>query len=42
VKLATGSQRLVDSKGHLKALAVATTGPAGEIAQSSRHLTLAL
>ena len=42
VKLATGSRRLADRKGHLKVLAVASTGPAGRIAQSSRRLTLAL
>ena len=42
VKLAKGSQRLAGSKGQLKALAVASTGPAGQIAQSSRRLTLAL
>jgi Ca2+-binding RTX toxin-like protein len=42
VKLAKGSQRLADRKGHLKVLAVASTGPRGNIAQSSRRLTLAL
>jgi len=42
VKLPTGSRRLADGKGHLKVLAVASTGPAGKIAQSSRRLTLAL
>ena len=42
VKLAKGSQRLADRKGHLKVLAVASTGPSGKIAQSSRRLTLAL
>jgi len=42
VKLAKGSRRLADRKGHLKVLAVASTGPAGRIAQSSRRLTLAL
>ena len=42
VKLAKGSPRLADSKGHLKVLAVASTGRSGEIAQSSRRLTLAL
>jgi Ca2+-binding RTX toxin-like protein len=42
VKLATGSRRLADSKGHLKVLAVASTGTAGKIAQSSQRLTLAL
>jgi Ca2+-binding RTX toxin-like protein len=42
VKLAKGSRRLADRKGHLQVLAVASTGPSGQIAQSSRRLTLAL
>ena len=42
VKLAKGSRRLADRKGHIKVLAVASTGPQGQIAQSSRRLTLAL
>jgi hypothetical protein len=42
VKLATGIQRLADRKGHLKARAVASTGTSGNIASSSRRLTLAL
>ena len=42
VKLAKGSQRLADRKGHLKVLAVASTGRSGKIAQSSQRLTLAL
>jgi Ca2+-binding RTX toxin-like protein len=42
VKLAKGIGRLADGKGHLKVLAVASTGSAGQIAQSSRRLTLAL
>jgi Ca2+-binding RTX toxin-like protein len=42
VKLAKGSQRLAGSKGQLKVLAVASTGPSGQIAQSSQRLTLAL
>ena len=37
-----GSRRLADSKGRLKVLAVASTGPSGKIARSSRRLTLAL
>jgi Ca2+-binding RTX toxin-like protein len=41
VRLAKGSTRLADRKGHLKVIAVATTGPSGKIATSSRHLTLA-
>ena len=42
VKLAKGGRRLADRKGRLKVLAVASTGPSGKIAQSSRRLTLAL
>jgi Ca2+-binding RTX toxin-like protein len=42
VKLSTGSRRLADRKGRLKALAIASTGTSGKIAQSSRRLTLAL
>jgi Ca2+-binding RTX toxin-like protein len=42
VKLPKGSQRLADRKRHLNVLVVASTGPAGRIAQSSRRLTLAL
>ena len=42
VKLAKGSKRLAGRKGRLKVLAVATTGRAGKIAQSSQHLTLVL
>jgi hypothetical protein len=42
LKLAKGSQRLADNKGRLKVLAVASTGPSGQIAQSSRRLTLTL
>ena len=42
VKLAKGSQRLAGSNHRLKVLAVATTGPAGKIAQSSQRLTLTL
>jgi Ca2+-binding RTX toxin-like protein len=41
VKLAKGSKRLAGRKGHLKALAVASTGRSGKIAESKRHLTLA-
>jgi hypothetical protein len=41
VKLAKSSQRLADTKGHLKVRAVASTGPSGQIAQSSQRLTLA-
>ncbi len=42
VTLAKGSRRLADRNGHLKVLAVAETGRSGQIAQSSRRLTLAL
>ena len=42
VKLAKGSRRLADRNGRLKVLAVASTGAAGQIAQSSQRLTLAL
>jgi Ca2+-binding RTX toxin-like protein len=42
VKLANGIQRLADHNGHLKVIAVASTGASGKIAPSSKHLTLAL
>jgi Ca2+-binding RTX toxin-like protein len=42
VKLAKGSRRLADRRGHIKVLAVASTGPSGNVAQTSRRLTLAL
>jgi hypothetical protein len=42
VRLAKGSWRLADRKGRLKVLAVASTGPSSQIAQSSRRLTLTL
>jgi Ca2+-binding RTX toxin-like protein len=42
VKLAKGSRRLADKRGHLKVLAIASTGRSGEIAKSSRRLTLAV
>jgi Ca2+-binding RTX toxin-like protein len=42
VKLAKGSRRLADRRGRVRVRAVASTGPSGEIAQSSRRLTLAL
>jgi hypothetical protein len=42
VRLAKGTRRLADGRGRLKVLAVASTGPSGKIAQSSRRLTLAL
>ena len=40
VKLAKGSQRLAGRNGRLKVLALAATGPSGQIAESSRRLTL--
>jgi Ca2+-binding RTX toxin-like protein len=42
VKLAKGTQRLAAGNGRLKAIAVASTGASGKIAQSSQRLTLAL
>jgi hypothetical protein len=42
VKLARRTPRLADSKGRLMVLALASTGPVGKIARSSRHLTLEL
>jgi Ca2+-binding RTX toxin-like protein len=42
VKLAKGTGNLADRNGRLKVLAVASTGPSGKIAQTSRRLTLTL
>jgi Ca2+-binding RTX toxin-like protein len=42
VRLAKGTQRLADSKGRVKVLAVASPSHSGKAAQSSRRLTLAL
>jgi Ca2+-binding RTX toxin-like protein len=42
VKLAKGSRRLAARNGHLRALAVASTGASGKFAQNSRPLTLVL
>ena len=42
VKLAKGSKRLAARNGHLRVLAIASTGPPGQIAQSSQRLTLVL
>ena len=42
VKLANSSRRLADRKGHLKILAVSSTGLSGKIAQGSQRVTLAL
>ncbi len=42
VKLVKGSKSLADRHGRIKVRAVATTGPAGKIALSSRRLTLAV
>jgi len=41
-KLASSSRRLADRRGHLKVLAVSSTGLWGKITQSSQRLTLAL
>lgn len=42
VKLVSGIRRVADRNGRLKARAIASTGPSGNAAQSSRRLTLAL
>src|SRR5215208_3238689 len=42
VKLAKGSQRLARNKRQLKVIAATTTGASGQIAQSSKRLTLTL
>ena len=42
LKLANGSRRLADRKGRLKVRALASTGPSGNPATSSKRLTLAL
>ena len=42
VKLAARTRRLADRKGLLNVLGLASTGPADDIAHSSRPLTLAL
>jgi hypothetical protein len=42
VKLVRGIRRVADRNGRLKARAIASTGPSGKAAQSSRRLTLAL
>jgi hypothetical protein len=42
VKLAKGSRRLAGNDGRLKPLTVASTGADGQIAQSSKRVTLAL
>jgi hypothetical protein len=42
VKLAKGSQRLANRNGRISVRAVASTGPASQIALSSRRLTLAV
>jgi hypothetical protein len=41
IRLAGGTGRLADRHGHLRVLAVASTGAQGKIARSSRRLTLA-
>jgi Ca2+-binding RTX toxin-like protein len=42
VKLANGIQRLADRKGRIKVRAVASTGASGQIASTSKRVTLAL
>ena len=42
VKLVSGIRRVADRNGRVKARAIASTGPSGKAAQSSRRLTLAL
>jgi Ca2+-binding RTX toxin-like protein len=42
VKLAKGTERFADRKGHLRALAIASTGSSGKIASTTQGLTLAL
>jgi len=42
VKLAGGTRSLADHRGHVKAIATASTGSADELAVSSKHLTLVL
>jgi hypothetical protein len=42
VKLAKGTRKLANRQGRLKVRALATTGPSGNSAQSSRRITLAL
>jgi Ca2+-binding RTX toxin-like protein len=42
VKLATAGRRSVDRRGHLAAIAIATSVAAGKSARSSQHLTLVL
>jgi Ca2+-binding RTX toxin-like protein len=42
VKLVKGNKRLADRNGRIKVRAFASTGPAGEIALTSRRLTLAV
>ncbi|HEX6459667.1 MAG TPA: calcium-binding protein [Thermoleophilaceae bacterium] len=42
VKVLKGTERLADRKGHLKALAIASTGSSGSIASTTQGLTLAL
>jgi Ca2+-binding RTX toxin-like protein len=42
VKLPKHIQRLADRKGHLRVVAIASTGASGKIASSTQHATLAL
>jgi Ca2+-binding RTX toxin-like protein len=42
VKLAHNGRRLADRRGHLKVLAVSSTGLSGKVAQNSQRITLAI
>jgi len=42
VKLANGSRRLADRKGHIKVLVISSTSPPGKIAQISQRVTVAI
>jgi Ca2+-binding RTX toxin-like protein len=42
VKLAHNGRRLADRRGHLKVLAVSSTGRSGKVAQNSQRITLAI
>jgi hypothetical protein len=42
VKLAKGTQRLAHRNGHLKVVAIASTGAPGKIASTFKRLTLVL
>ena len=42
VKLARVVERVANRKGHIKAVAIASTGSSGKIASTTQRLTLAL